>query len=65
VRTELMMRFNLGFFPRMTDWNEARVHIEHHRLLSARELRRLFPDARIEVERLLGLAKSLMMIRDI
>jgi 2-polyprenyl-3-methyl-5-hydroxy-6-metoxy-1,4-benzoquinol methylase len=33
------------------------------RMLTARELRRLFPDARIERERLYGLTKSLMAIR--
>ncbi len=36
---------------------------EDTRLLSERELRRLFPDAEIHHERLLGLTKSLMAVR--
>jgi SAM-dependent methyltransferase len=38
-------------------------HWEDVELLSGRDLRRLFPDARIERERVFGLTKSLMAVR--
>jgi len=42
---------------------EARGFVENIRLLSARDLQRLFPDAAIERERFLGLTKSLIAVR--
>jgi hypothetical protein len=42
------------------DVGRARRAIEENNLLTARELHFLFPDATIEPERLLGLAKSLI-----
>jgi SAM-dependent methyltransferase len=48
-------RFTLGWQPRGC-WEEIT-------LLSARDLRRLFPDAEIRRERVLGLTKSLMAVR--
>ena len=42
---------------------EARGFVENIRLLSARDLQRLFPGAAIERERFLGLTKSLIAVR--
>ena len=42
---------------------EARGFVENIRLLSARDLQGLFPDAAIERERFLGLTKSLIAVR--
>ena len=54
VRMALNRRFTLGWQQRGS-WEEIT-------LLSARDLRRLFPDAEIHRERLFGLTKSLMAI---
>ena len=43
--------------------SEARGFIENIRLLTARDLQRLFPDAVIERERFLGLTKSVIAVR--
>ena len=53
-RRALNRRFTLGWQPR--------GHWEEINLLSARELARLFPDAKIHRERVFGLSKSLMAV---
>jgi SAM-dependent methyltransferase len=55
VRRAINRRFSLG-------WRE-KGHWEEVDLLSARELRGLFPDGEIHRERLFGLTKSLMVVR--
>jgi SAM-dependent methyltransferase len=55
VQRGLNNHFTLGWRPRGY-WEEVN-------LLSARQLRRLFPDAEIYRERFLGLTKSLMAVR--
>lgn len=55
ARMALNRRFSLGWQPQ-GQWEEIT-------LLSARDLRRLFPDAEIRRERLLGLTKSLIAVR--
>jgi hypothetical protein len=55
VRRFLNGRFTLGFQPK--------GHWEPIELLTARQLQRLFPDAVIHRERVLGLTKSLMAVR--
>jgi hypothetical protein len=55
VRRALNRRFTLGW--------QAKGQWEEITLLSARDLRRLFPDAKIHRERVLGLTKSLIAVR--
>jgi SAM-dependent methyltransferase len=55
IRMALNRRFSLGWQPK-GEWEEIT-------LLTARDLRRLFPDAEIHRERVLGLTKSLMAVR--
>jgi SAM-dependent methyltransferase len=55
VQRALNNRFSLGW-RKKGEWDEIN-------LLSARDLRRLFPDAEIHRERVFGLTKSLMAVR--
>jgi hypothetical protein len=55
ARRALNRRFTLGW--------QGKGHWEEINLLSAGDLRRLFPDADIRRERLFGLTKSLMAVR--
>ncbi|SMH48878.1 methyltransferase domain-containing protein [Mesorhizobium australicum] len=64
VRVEMIMRYSLGFFRKIADRREAEEIIYHHRLLSTRQMRTLFPDAAVSHEKLFGLNKSIIAIRD-
>jgi 2-polyprenyl-3-methyl-5-hydroxy-6-metoxy-1,4-benzoquinol methylase len=55
IQRALNRRFTLGW-QQKGQWDEVE-------LLSARQLRRMFPDAEIHRERVLGLSKSLMAVR--
>ncbi len=54
----LLCRFNLGWIRRTPDPHEARSTIAGIRMLDLEAMLRLFPDAHIYEERLLGLTKS-------
>lgn len=64
LRLRLVMRFQLGCFPRATSMNEARSFVDLCRLLKKETLRDLFPDAVLYSERLLLLVKSFVLIRN-
>jgi len=58
-RIALMRRFALGYAKApMPDYDEAKANVTRIRLLSQREVRKLFPGAKIYHERLGGLTKS-------
>lgn len=63
VRAELLMRCNLGFGGKRTTYDAAMRGVQSAYLLSARQIRELFPDAEIVRERAFGLTKSFMAIR--
>lgn len=63
IRASMMTRMRLGFFARQDDWHEAKSHVDSIRLLTARQVKTLFPDAAIKRERVLGLSKSIMAIK--
>jgi hypothetical protein len=62
-RVQLVRQFNLGWYPRVKDEHAARVLVEEHRLLTAAEMRKLFPEAAIYREKFYGLTKSLVAIK--
>lgn len=52
-----------GFYPRAGSYDEARRILDDARLLDAKAMAALFPDAVIERERVAGFTKSLIAIR--
>lgn len=62
-RRGLVMRRALGFYPKAQTLDEAHRIMADASLVDAREMAELFPEARIERERVLGLTKSLVAIR--
>ena len=52
-----------GYQERAADVDQAMGQLEFARLLGARQMRYLFPDAEIVFERFLGLRKSLMAVK--
>jgi hypothetical protein len=62
-RVSVVLHHAHGFYPQARSWSEAQHILEDVRLLDARAMAELFPDAVIERERLAGLTKSLIAIR--
>ena len=63
MRIALVRRRGCGAFPRAETIDDAQRFIEDSILIDARRLAALFPEARIERERVLGLTKSIIAIR--
>lgn len=63
MRASLLTRVGLGRFPRASDIGTALDVIQDQDLLTRRQMHVLFPDAQLRIERLAGLAKSLIAIR--
>jgi hypothetical protein len=62
VRAWLLRHFALGWYRRERDPAAATAAVRSIRLLTHRELRTLFPQSRLVVERAFGLAKSFIVI---
>jgi SAM-dependent methyltransferase len=60
MKTWLLMNFNLGWFRKIPDRENARQAVESIRLLDVGEFSRLFPGAKIYREGFFGLTKSLI-----
>ena len=60
-QTWLLCNFNIGWFKRMT-YDEAKEVLDYTVLLNRRDMRELFPAARIISERVLGLPKSFVAL---
>jgi hypothetical protein len=63
TRVALVRRFDLGHRKRQPDIGKAVEEVESVHLLNRKMLMFLFPDGHLIVERLLGLPKSLVVIR--
>ncbi|MEI9814157.1 MAG: class I SAM-dependent methyltransferase [Acidobacteriota bacterium] len=63
VRTDLLKRRGFGWMPRAEDESAARATVESIRLLRSRDMRTLFPDAELVREKVAGLTKSFIAIR--
>jgi hypothetical protein len=61
-RIRLVQRFKLGHIDRHPDRGQAERVVRSIRLLTAEDLRSLFPDAMLHRERIFGLTKSLMVL---
>lgn len=62
VRAGLLQHLDLGWHPRQPDPHKAMADVRSIRLLSRRELRRLFPGATIVDERLALMTKSFIVL---
>ena len=62
-RIHVLRRLGAGYYAKSKTMDEAMEHMENAILLDFRRFQALFPDARLERERLYGLTKSLMAIR--
>ena len=63
LRIAMIRRFDLGWYQRTPDLQQARQLICTHRLLSESELRRLFPNGELYKEKIFGLTKSFSIYR--
>lgn len=63
LRMELLLRRGFGFRGKARDIESAMENVQSINLLSARQMKHLFPDAVIERERVMGLTKSLIAVR--
>lgn len=64
VRARLLQRFDLGYMARQPNYRDALSEVEGIRLLDKRCMRALFPDAVVTFERVAGLPKSMLAVRD-
>jgi hypothetical protein len=62
-RYRILMKRTCGFFPQQPDVGAAVATVQSANLLDMQQFRYLFPDAKIAVERFLGMRKSLLAIR--
>jgi hypothetical protein len=63
MQLSLLQARDLGFFTRCADLSDAIAAIDSIRLLDAKMMRYLFPEARIVREKFFGLTKSLIAIK--
>jgi hypothetical protein len=54
----LSQHFNLGWYQKIPDFEEARAHVQSHRLLTFSEMCTLFPKGQIYNEKAFGMTKS-------
>lgn len=60
LRVWLISNFSLGFYEKFHDKEQARTQVEEIKLLSLRQVKDLFPGAKIYKEKFWGLHKSMI-----
>ena len=60
LRAFLMTKARMGFFEKQASYKDAKWHVDSIRLLSAGDVKQLFPEAKVVKERVFGLPKSIM-----
>lgn len=63
LRANMLLRKKRGFYESSRDMSDAMYAVQSVNLLTAGQMRYLFPDARLEKEKFCGLTKSLICIR--
>ena len=63
VRIKLLMNFNLGWYKKAGSYETAKGHIEHCNLLSAKDLKKLFPGSMLYYEKIFFFSKSLIVVK--
>lgn len=64
IRVSLVMRFNLGHWPRQKTVDGAVTYVESARLVNKKMFRELYEDAKIHTERVFLLPKSFTAVRN-
>ncbi|RPI17616.1 MAG: class I SAM-dependent methyltransferase [Ignavibacteriae bacterium] len=59
----LIRNFNLGWFQKIKDYNEAKALAQSINLLSIKQMKLLFPDSKVIKERFLGFIKSITAVK--
>ena len=63
LKAVFIRHFELGFWPQGKDWDDSLKIADEIKLLRGKDLKRLFPEAKMARERLGGLTKSFMVYR--
>ena len=63
ARAFLLRKFQLGWYPKIKDYNRSIEIAQRIRLLRKKELKKLFPSAMIVKEKLFGFTKSFMVYK--
>ena len=63
IRAFLIMWFDINYFPKASSYQDALQVSRSTLMLTKKEFRNLFPEAEIQVERLLGIPKSYTAIK--
>lgn len=64
VRARLVMSFKIGYFNKAATLDQAMQNVQSAELLDKRQMMSLFPDAEVRFERVFGLPKSLIAVRE-
>jgi Methyltransferase domain len=64
TRARILMRFDLGYIGKAATLDQAMKDVQSINLLDHAQMKDLFPDAAITLERVLGLPKSMIACRD-